>query len=244
MNADPDWEALIIGCSIPLRQLGPDNEVVKLASGCIVAYEEERILLTVEHATGNEGNWAIEVEFDPERGARLYKLGPMSFFAKFLFGKVPEFVDLAYTRLPEHVRPKIQDLNPRGEIFREAERLELVSQLDQEPLPGVRYGFAGLGHAFRTERELHAELQHEPNLSYLREEEGLFVFALNHKHPGDTFYKGCSGAPILSQDGDLVSLVVGGCEMEGTIIGVPLSRYRGALKVSLLESGSASAPQL
>ena len=53
------------------------------ASGCITNFMGRRFLLSVEHATGNQGNWAIELEYDKEKGAKLYQLGRMNFLLKF-----------------------------------------------------------------------------------------------------------------------------------------------------------------
>lgn len=241
MKHDNQWEALLVGCSVPIRQLDADLNVVDLASGCIAEFRGRRILLTVQHATGNEGNWAVEVGFDPSRGTKLYQLGPMNFFVQFQLGQLAEFVDLSYVRIPDTVTPLIQDLNVRGEVFGEAERLVLNTALDQVPTHGSRYGFAGLNYLFHADRELHTELRVEADLSFVREEGGMYTFSLNHRHPGDWYYKGCSGAPVLSHAGDLIGLVVGGCEKDDTVNVISLAHYRGALEVSLIEN-EKSAP--
>jgi hypothetical protein len=41
-------------------------------------------------------------------------------------------------------------------------------------------------------------------------ENDLHYSAPPFEHPGHDYFKGCSGAPILSESGELVALVIGG----------------------------------
>jgi hypothetical protein len=116
---DPEWEQLLRLTSIPLRQLNPANRPIGFASGCLVQYHESRLLLTVEHATGNEGRWAIEV--GPRSGRReteLYLPGPMQFLEEHdLTGQAaPHNVDLSFAFVPPGLVPRYVRHGPRGHI--------------------------------------------------------------------------------------------------------------------------------
>ena len=211
--------------------------MLSVASACMVMFKGRRILLTVQHAVKRQGIWAMEIAYRPPNGTLIYQLGPMNFFVRVAPGKRSRHIDFAYVCLPDDVQPLIQEVSPRGEIYREEPRLTLDSALDQEPQKGMRYGFAGFGNNDRSEHAVFGDVQLEDNLSFLRERSGLYYFRLNHDHPGHEVYEGCSGAPILSQEGDLVGLVVGGSKSAKTIRAVALPQYRGVLEVSLENSG-------
>lgn len=62
-----------------------------------------------------------------------------------------------------------------------------------------------------------------------RNESGSLVFRLAHKHPGHGYYKGCSGAPILSDDGTPVAVLIGGDEASDCLFGAPITKFASAL---------------
>ena len=54
----------------------------------------------------------------------------------------------------------------------------------------------------------------------------MHYFSLKGKHPGHEEFEGCSGAPILDGDGNVVALVCGGNTYSNTIRGISLSRMK------------------
>lgn len=52
----------------------------------------------------------------------------------------------------------------------------------------------------------------------------MLYFKMPEKHPGHEWFKGCSGAPIIGEDGKVVSLVSGGCIKNNEIYGNNLSK--------------------
>ena len=116
--------------SLPLRQLSSTMKPIGFASGCQIVYREVPFILTVQHATGNAGNWAVEIGVDPVRGAtEYYQLGPMNYLSA---GKIdidsdrpPESaveemfrdmkqIDFAYKRLDSPLQPKHQEFIERN----------------------------------------------------------------------------------------------------------------------------------
>src|ERR1700679_2764891 len=84
--------------SIPLREIGPESFPIGIASGCLIEYRGKRWILTVAHATGNMGRWAIEMEYDEDRGAKLWGIGAMHFLDLLnLSDGTGQTLDLAYT---------------------------------------------------------------------------------------------------------------------------------------------------
>jgi hypothetical protein len=231
--ADQAWEMLLLISSVPLRRLDERQEVIGSASGALIHFKDHRLLLMAEHSIHDGGRWAIEVRYCPGKGAELFGLPPLQLFAGIDIEGAPRTIDLAYAKIPLDVKPLFQELSARGEIFNQCERAIFASDLDTQAAPGIKYGFSGQNLRERTEGAIFPDIRLEPNLTFIRETGGLYEFALNHPHPGDEFCRGCSGSPILSEDGDVVALLVGGSESDATVRGVPLFRYSGAIAVSL-----------
>jgi len=52
----------------------------------------------------------------------------------------------------------------------------------------------------------------------------MHYFKMPENHPGHECFEGCSGAPIIGEDGKVVSLVSGGCVETNEIFGNNLSK--------------------
>jgi len=109
--------------TLRICQLDDQNRPVGYASGCIIRYREMHFLLTVAHATGNQGSWAVEIDFDPKEGkARLLPLGGMGFLSVFRTNKgnlrFSREMDFSYKLLREPVpQPRFQILSEHGVII-------------------------------------------------------------------------------------------------------------------------------
>jgi hypothetical protein len=57
------------------------------------------------------------------------------------------------------------------------------------------------------------------------EDTGLYRFALARRHMGHAYYRGASGAPIANQNGEVVSMLLGGDVRTNEVYGLPLSKY-------------------
>ncbi|HDL01040.1 MAG TPA: hypothetical protein ENH23_02275 [candidate division Zixibacteria bacterium] len=116
--AKEDWAAKLILSSIPLRQLGVDRMPVGFASGCLIDYNDKRLILTVSHATGNQGNWAIEVRAKNGIGTQTYQIGAMMFLetGNINTGDIKD-VDFSYATVPDDIAPYYHELNPQGQNY-------------------------------------------------------------------------------------------------------------------------------
>lgn len=232
---DEPFAWLTILASYPLRRGYEHGPPAESCSGTIVDYAGHRALLSVAHSVKPNEAWAIELQYEGSAGTKLWKLGTMNYMA-VVESEVARPVDFAFTLVPLDVRARWQHFSEHGTLVAEEERLILRSDFSVIPRPEVKYGFAGLtkhtaepappgnSHAISG-----ADLRVETSLKYRDTVEGMDRYDLGHAHPGHEYYRGCSGAPVLSEDGDLVGLVVSGCESDATIRALPLRHYSSAL---------------
>jgi len=227
--------------SIPLREIGPENFPIGIASGCLIDYGGERWILTVAHATGNMGRWAIEMEYGEERGAKLWSIGAMHFLDLLnLSDDTGQTLDLAYTAVPRDLQPRYQPRDEQAQMMKSLPRI-IFQQPDLGYAPGGKrlYGFAG---GVMASKEHHfGKLWHGtklvcyPKLSFAGEDEQFYFFKLPFAHPGHEFFKGTSGAPICDRKRNIAALVSGPGNEPDTIRGIKMHYFRSALDTSLLK---------
>jgi len=152
------------------------------------------------------------------------------------------FLDFAFRRFKnselDKLPPYYQEILLDDTIRYEEKKRIFDTNLDNRPQKGKKYGFAGFTMPEFDGYHLIQNLTIETNLLFeeeFKEEDGSFyLFKLHNKeHPGHEFYKGCSGAPIIDEDGNLVSLVVGGNKKENCIYGINLAKYKVAMDAEL-----------
>jgi hypothetical protein len=151
-----------------------------------------------------------------------------------------EDIDFVYRKIGEeekrYLPPKYQEITPEGNIIREIDRKIFNDDLSSKPISGKRYGFAGLTKPKYINRvTLVQEYTIETEIIFDREEDDYYIFKLLKQHPGHEFYKGCSGAPIIDLDENLVSLVIGGNISKNEIYGINLCKFQVALEAAILE---------
>jgi hypothetical protein len=234
-------EELILRSSVPLRRLANDV-VTGSASGCLIDRHGSRMLLTVEHATGDQLDWAIQLRFDASiKKTQLYRLGAMNFLTSGVLGTQKlKTVDFAYAKVPSDLKAFRQDISEKQELISETEILIFAIDF-ATPSPEDNYGFAGL---VKTDVEMHpdvtfvsSELRVYDSLTYLRAEGDNLVFKLPFNHPGHLEFRGCSGAPIINGAGMPVALLTGGSITTNEIYGVSLAMYRAPIDILLGEFG-------
>ena len=236
---DEEFKLFTILSSYPLRRGYEEGAPEETCSGCIVEFRGHRIVLTVSHAVRPDEKWAIELYYEDPKGTKLWEIGTMDFLTEVKSSGVTD-VDVAFAKVPDDIESRFQQFDENGKVAHSQRRVVLDCGLDVKPDETQTYGFSGLT---RFTKEVQppslsheiagAKLQVECNMEYMGLEEGLDRFKLDHDHPGDAEYKGCSGAPILSCEGELVGLVIGGCKEKNEIYGLPLRNYTDAIKISL-----------
>jgi hypothetical protein len=228
--------------TVGLRELDEQMRPIGDASGCLVRYRNALFVFTVAHATENRGNWAMEIDFDPNRKQpRLFQLGGMNFLdvwrtkkGKIKFSRKLDFSYRMLAELP--VQPRFQVLSERGIILHDEPKLILDSDLSLLPDPNEQYGFWGLNREGFNSYALRLAERFETGMKYKGMQNHLHFFETERPYPTYKAYQGCSGAPILDSQGRLVSLVVEGDKRNTGILGFPLDAIRPALDVALLRS--------
>lgn len=232
--------------TVSLVELGSNDMPVQYASGCLVNFKGCRFLLTVSHATGNQGRWAVEMEWDAASSRmKLYLLGAMDFLkiAKVDSRRIKKVIDIdfSYKLLVETLAPRHQILSPEGEILENQAKMVLESELNLLPSTDETYGFWGLTRQELTGNLLKTVPKHVTGMKFVKiEHQGLYFFKLPTPYKEYEEYQGCSGAPILDSQSRLVSLVVEGDRKMTGICGVNFQKIRAALEVAILEQQLAT----
>jgi hypothetical protein len=232
-----EWIYRILHSSVPLRQLNKERLPVGIASGCLVDYLGKRILLTVSHATGNQENWAIELCYEKNMDTKVYPLGAMHFLKKFSLDDLDaKDIDFSYVEVPRDLVPYRQDVHLSGDIMNQAQIEVFKPDFMSEPNEKERYGFSGTvmpsieKHPSQT--YFNTELKVFHNLTYRGKQEDYYIFELPIQHPGHEHFRGCSGAPIIDTQGNVVALVCNGCQKTNRIYGISLRQYKIALDIT------------
>jgi len=207
------------------------------ASACIVQFSVRRILLTVFHAAGDGRNWAVEVQYVPGRGVQQFQVGGMNILAHISITKRKmrsKMVDFAYVTVPNDLRPMDEVLDEGGNVLSSVPKIILPANLS-EPNANDIYGFYGLTrHRLDDKFRFLTTPKLETGLKYVGEKDDLLRFKCKERYHEYEEYQGCSGAPILNENGELVSLVVEGSDDRREILGLNLKHYWAAL---LIEAG-------
>jgi hypothetical protein len=226
-----NWLTQIYESSVPLRRLSEQKLPTGISSGCLVDYGGKRLLLSVEHATGDQQNWAIEIRYEKNKGTKCYQLGAMNFL---LIGTIStgEFkdIDFSYVEVPNDLLAYRQELDQEGNVKNEAQVhvFDLVFEL--EPSKEEKYGFSGHvkpsleQHTSQT--YLGTEFKVYSDLTFVRKKDDYYVFKLPMKHPGHDDFRGCSGVPVIDTKGNVIALVCHGYEEADEIYAVSIKDYK------------------
>jgi len=226
-----EWLNRILLSSIPLRKVDSQMLPVGIASGCLIDYLGTRIVLSVFHATKRDGNWAVEVKYEPGKGTQLYCPGGFHHLGLMKLGsaKIGE-VDFSYREVSSDLISYYQEITPSGRVISEKEREVFQPDFYVQPDANEIYGFAG-----QVMPEMHGttalvtEMRVYPGLKFVGTEDSYHVFELPVPHPGHEHFQGCSGAPIIDTKGNIVALVCHGDIDRNAILGISLSKYKVVL---------------
>jgi len=231
--------------SVALVKIGDKNEILGMASGCLIDFQGSRILLTVAHAVNEEPPMRLEIAWDEQEGqTKTCKLDPIIPFELTLKPELQNLkmngLDFAYQKLSTNQIPLFQKLNPNGngKILSSRPRKVYCESAIQSPKVDTLYGFAGRTQPVREKFPgftiLSSTLRVCYGLTFVGEIYGMHVFQLPSKSPGHDFFRGCSGAPIVDIEGNVVALVCRGCVEESLIYGFPIERYKVLLEIEVL----------
>lgn len=237
---DSEWKQNIVLSSVPLWKYNDKNVPIAVASACLIDYMGCRFLLSIAHATINVSTWTMEIKSvhkhtDGTYGT-LFQPLDMGFLTQFQFenDKItePKMVDFTYLKLnPATTSYHDLILYDNGQTLG-AKRTVFTPNFDIIPSPDKKYGFFGKVRFGGVEgKRIIFEDKLEHDLTYVREEGEYFVFKLSHKYGSHDNYRGCSGAPIIDEDQNLIGLVSYGIKSQNLIYAINIAKYRAALEI-------------
>jgi hypothetical protein len=151
-----------------------------------------------------------------------------------------EIVDFCYQLLPKGIESFYEEFDTGGQVLRRFARTVFETAFDELPRKDVKYGFSGISRVedlpdprSPTGRVLVPTQVVCGVLSYSGCDQDRYYFALPGEHPGHDEFRGCSGAPIVSEKGNLVALVVGSPKGEDAICALPLRSFRKAIDIEV-----------
>jgi len=138
-----------------------------------------------------------------------------------------EDVDYSYVEVPIGLVAYRQEIKDLGTLIPITVH---QIQFTEKPIENIQYGFCGM---IKPSLEKHfgdvclgGDIKIYTGLEFIRTEGDYFIFQLPIKHPGHEYFKGCSGAPIQSEKGDIVALVCGGNTAKNEIRAISLNTYK------------------
>lgn len=226
-----DWLNWMLGSSIPLCRLDDGGIPVGLASALLLEHRSRRFLLSTGHAIGMEQtDWMAFMQSEPGAGTAFHRLGQFNYVGEMTLGSGGlRYIDFCYVEVAADFEPLYQNHTPRA-LSDERPRAMFDSSKLGDPQANTEYAFSG-----RIQPEIHGTSTVVttsvvyPGLSYLRSDGEFHVFQLPVDHPGHQAFKGCSGAPMLDIDCNVVGLVCDGDIPSNTVRTVSVSRYLFAL---------------
>ncbi|MCW3074619.1 MAG: hypothetical protein JWP69_1688 [Flaviaesturariibacter sp.] len=235
-----EWKEMIVLASVPLWKYEGILPVAN-ASGCLVECYDSRFLLSIAHASVADSEWRMEVQSVDLNGGypttvlqpvRMNSLGKLHYLADENQFTDSELVDFTYLKIPPnlssyHVIAIIGEQQVIG-----ADRTIFKIDFSAEPVFDQVYGFYGNVKFLGVEgNRLLFSHRLEDNLRYIKSEGDYHVFQLPHKYGSHTNYQGCSGAPIIDKNNNVIALVAFGEKSTNTIYGINISKFKSALQI-------------
>ncbi len=222
------WIDLIKYSSVQLRKLDDHGVPYAFGSGCLLDFKGGRYLLTVFHVAQESSKWCAQIKFDDEsQKIEVLFLNEFSYLANYSGNKKAiKDVEFSFHPVQPDFKSFYHNRNWKGETLELKERPVFTVDDISEPNKDTYYGFSGDIkpilipdlNAFETTQHIYHGLKFD------RVENDMLYFKLPEDHPGHEMFQGCSGAPIIGEDGKVVSLVSGGCDKTNEIYGCNLPK--------------------
>ena len=223
-----NWQDLIKYSSVQLRKHDENDMPTSCGSGCLFDFKGNRFLLTVFHVAEKSSKWSAQIRFNDNNqqieGLFLNQFCSLADYSEDK--KSIKNVEFSFHPVRPDFKSYFHNRTWKGETIEIEERPVFTVDQIGEPTKEILYGFSGDIdpislpdlNAFETKQLIYH------GLKYDRLENDMHYFKLPEKHPGHKMFKGCSGAPIIGENGKVVSLVSGGCVEKNEIYGCNLQK--------------------
>lgn len=223
-----NWHELIKYSTVQLIKLDDNGMLCGIGSGCLLDFKKHRFLITVFHVPEKSAKWCARIKFNEKvQETEVLFLNEFSFIADFSEDKKTiKDVEFSFHPVRSDFTCYFHNRNWEGKTLEYKERPVFTLEDIGDPNRETYYGFSGdiqptiIPDLNAFETKLH--IYH--GLKYDRFENDLHYFKMPENHPGHDCFKGCSGAPIIGEDGKVVSLVSGGCIKNNEIYGCNLQK--------------------
>lgn len=201
-----------------------------IGSGFIVDCAGRKILLTAGHVIEPNGTIMIEVLDDKPGYMKMVAL-PEPFIVKVINTNTQdsELIDIAFIEMPSGINcPSLIESDKNGNLIKTYQKMVHDCNFGIVPSPGTYYAFSGLNHAVELNTGNPTPIYKKTIifeiLTYAGSKaEHLYAFEPVQYNTSKKYYEGCSGSPIIDNQGNVVSMLVGGSEELKQVWGVKLS---------------------
>jgi len=220
--------------SIPLIAQTPAEMPEDAGCCCLIDFPKKRLLLTVRHVTHGGGDWRILIKQKPGNNiVTSYRVGGLRYLVAGRIKKPTKRlpVEYAYVDVPQAVFPMDQ-IGDTAEPEFPGEPKTILPPRFVDPTPSGNYAFYGLTRwDIDDQFRVHIEQKYEDGLTFKSTDRFYHTFSCSKKYFDYSEYKGCSGAPIMDQDGNLASLLIEGTENKRGFVGLNLRMVWSALQI-------------
>lgn len=242
---------ITIRSSIHLIQMDLETkEFYGFGSGCLINHRDKNIILTVAHVV-DRGITHLETNqpYVEGQGTPLQRIGGMCHF-EALKVKDPEEIrevddiekflqsgkriDIAFAEIKEF----IQLLQPEQDFgaFKIEHGPKVIRSFDHmaEPNRQQEYLFYGKTHQNPIDGRLEMTATFKHGLKYRGvRNDGLYIFTVPKIITDKEDYEGCSGAPILDLEGNIVALAVAIRTDTQILYGVPIQECKRLVDLAM-----------
>ncbi len=243
-----NWQSKLEVSFVPLGRFKEDDSFLGFGgSSALIDFRGNRFICSALHVFVNH-RIALQLRWDQKRMATTTVALFPTVFSDDSTTR-PKLLDFAICDI-SHNRdvPLFQDLdqNGTGKVIKELQRVIYTEKNLCSPQRGIEYGFAG---TTLSTVENHPAItigggviRIVSGLSYIGDSDGFHQFRLPVEHPGHRIFEGCSGAPIIDQEGRSVAFVCGGDKDKSTIRGFPASQAKVIMTGLALEKAHRIKP--
>lgn len=230
----------LYGATVQVYNLNDENLPVGSGSGLLVRVRNKKIILTVSHLLNGGGRIGVHLRHDANGSTCFVPADFGRLCMANLRTKAINDLDFLYFVLPQDVdvmRTSVIPIEGKQQIpnveFEEDELDVEIQSTDHFSFTGVIQSQYISGPR-NDVKYLSGTLQMHRELTLRSNDYPYIVFNLPYdNHPGHKWFRGCSGAPILNQNGKPVALVCSGDTHANTLTGISLRALLPALKVSV-----------
>lgn len=211
---------------------------IESASGCVIRYEGELFLLTVAHAIKSAKDWYLALEVVDGRGWKNDPIAPMNYLRRLrvMSAKVHGHgLDFAYKELPSVPDAYHEWRDNNGALVSKKRRRVIDTDLRAVPDPAAAYSFWGAAYDAPIYPMFHLIPRSEDHLRFVLAKGDFLFFQRPTRYRSYADYKGCSGAPIMDDSGNLVALVVRGDRKNAGFWAFNLAKHRAVFDIAVMQ---------